>query len=51
MKQQLADLIEAFAAARTTNNRILLEFSSGQLSAFLQRVEIVEPKEEPPKEE
>lgn len=51
MKQQLADLIEAYAAARTTNNRILLEFSTNQLSGFLQKVEITEPKEDPPKEE
>lgn len=52
MKQQLAELIEAYAAAKTTNNRLLLEFSAGQLSGFLQRIEVVEAKpEETPKAE
>lgn len=51
MKQQLAELIEAYAAAKTTNNRILLEYSANQLSGFLQKVELVEAKEDPPKEE
>lgn len=52
MKQQLAELIEAYAAAKTTNNRLLLEFSAGQLSGFLQKVDVIETKpEETPKEE
>ncbi len=46
MKQQLAELIEAYAAARATGNRMLLEFSVGQLNEFLGRVEVVESKKD-----
>lgn len=40
MKPQLADLIEAYAAARASGNRMLLEFAVGQLNEFLGRVEV-----------
>jgi hypothetical protein len=45
MKQQLAELIEAYAAARASGNRMLLEFAVGQLNDFLHKVKIVESKE------
>ena len=46
MKQQLAELIEAYAAARASGNRMLLEFAAGQLNEFMGRVEVVESKKE-----
>lgn len=46
MKQQLADLIEAYAAARASGNRMLLEFAAGQLNEFMGRVDVVESKKE-----
>lgn len=49
MKQQLADLIEAYAAARTSGNSMLLEFAVSKLNEFLQSVEIIKPKPETPK--
>lgn len=53
MKEQLAELIEAYASAKTTNNKTLVEFSIGQLSAFFQKIEITEakPPDDPPKSE
>ena len=42
MKQQLADLIEAYAAARASGNRMLLEFAAGQLNGFMAAVDVVE---------
>ena len=46
MKQQLAELIEAYAAARASGNRMLLEFAVGQLNAFLQTADVVEIKKD-----
>lgn len=46
MKQQLADLIEAYAAARASGNRMLLEFAAGQLNEFMAAVDVVEIKKE-----
>lgn len=46
MKPQLAELIEAYAAARASGNRMLLEFAAGQLNEFMGRVEVVEGKKE-----
>jgi hypothetical protein len=45
MKQQLAELIEAYAAARASGNRTLLEFAVGQLNDFIARVDVVELKQ------
>jgi len=45
MKQQLAELIEAYAAAKATGNRMLLEFAVTQLNDFLSKVEISEIQE------
>lgn len=47
MKDKLADLIEAYAAARASGNRMLLEFAVSQLNALLQAVDVVEYKKEP----
>jgi hypothetical protein len=44
MKPQLAELIEAYAAARASGNRMLLEFAAGQLNALMGAIEIVETK-------
>ena len=46
MKQQLAELIEAYAAARASGNIMLLEWAAGQLNAFMARVEVSEIKQE-----
>jgi hypothetical protein len=45
MKPQLADLIEAYAAARASGSRLLLEFAVGQLNEFMARVDVVEIKQ------
>jgi hypothetical protein len=41
MKPQLAELIEAYAAARASGSRLLLEFAVGQLNEFMARVDVV----------
>ena len=46
MKPKLGELIEAYAAARASGNRMLLEFAVGQLNAFLQAVDVVEMKKD-----
>ena len=46
MKPQLAELIETYAAARSTGNRMLLEFAAGQLNEFIARVDVVEIKKD-----
>jgi hypothetical protein len=46
MKPQLAELIEAYAAARASGNRMLLEFAAGQLNDFMARVDVTEIKEQ-----
>jgi hypothetical protein len=45
MKQQLAELIEAYAAARVSNNRMLLEYAAGKLNELLAAIEVAVPKE------
>ena len=48
MKEQLAQLIEAYAAARPTGNAALQQFAARELSTFLESIEItpaVEPTE------
>lgn len=45
MKTQLADLIEAYAAARVSNNRMLLEYATGKLNELLAAIEVAVPKE------
>ena len=46
MKEQLAKLIEAYAAARCSQNAMLLEFAVAQLQSFLNGVDIVESKKD-----
>lgn len=46
MKQQLAELIEAYAAARVSNNRMLMEYAVAQLNQFLGKVEVSEVKKD-----
>ena len=45
MKQQLAELIEAYAAARVSNNRMLMEFAAAKLNEFMAGVEVTTTKE------
>lgn len=42
MKEQLTQLIEAFGAARYSQNQTLIEMSATNLREFLSKVEIVE---------
>jgi hypothetical protein len=42
MKTQLAELIEAYAAARASGSRLLLEFAVAQLNEFMARVDVTE---------
>ena len=46
MKQQLAELIEAYAAARASGSRLLLEYAVTQLNDFMAKVDVVEIKKE-----
>lgn len=45
MKQQLAELIECYAAARATGNRMLVEFAAGKLNELMSAVEVAVVKE------
>ena len=45
MKPQLAELIEAYAAARASGSRLLLEFAVTQLNDFMAKVDVTEIKE------
>jgi hypothetical protein len=45
MKQQLAELIEAYAAARVSGNRMLMEFAAGKLNDLMAAIEVAVPKE------
>jgi hypothetical protein len=45
MKQQLAELIEAYAAARVSGNRMLMEFAAGRLNDMMATIDLVVPKE------
>jgi hypothetical protein len=44
MKPQLAELIEAYAAARASGSRLLLEFAVTQLNDFMATIEVTESK-------
>ena len=46
MKPQLAELIEAYAAARASGSRLLLEFAVTQLNEFMAKVDVVEMKKD-----
>jgi hypothetical protein len=46
MKQQLADLIEAYAAARASGNRMLVEYAAGKLNELMAVVDVVEAKKD-----
>jgi purine nucleoside phosphorylase len=45
MKQQLAELIEAYAAARVSGNRMLMEYAAGKLNELMASIEVAVPKE------
>ena len=46
MKPQLAELIEAYAAARASGSRLLLEYAAMQLNDFMAKVDVTEIKKE-----
>jgi len=49
LTDKLAVLIEAYAAAKSSNNGLLLEFAASELNSFLKTVEIhPASQEEPP---
>jgi hypothetical protein len=48
LKQKLAELIEAYGAARSTNNSILIGTAGNLLSEMLQNIEIAEADVESP---
>jgi hypothetical protein len=45
MKQQLVELIEVYAAARVSGNRMLMEYAAGKLNELLAAIEVAVPKE------
>ena len=45
MKQQLAELIEAYAAARVSGNRMLLEYAAGKLNEMMSAIEVAVPEQ------
>jgi hypothetical protein len=45
-KQQLAELIEAYASAKTTNNPLLMGYATNSLQAFLDSAHISQPEPE-----
>jgi hypothetical protein len=46
MKEQLANLIEAYAAARVSGNRMLMEYAAGKLNELMAAVDVVEAKKD-----
>lgn len=44
MKQQLAELIEAYAAAKASGNRMLMEYAAGKLNDLMAAIEVAVPK-------
>jgi hypothetical protein len=44
MKQELAELIEAYAAARMSGDKRLLTWSAGELNTFMQKIELAVPE-------
>jgi hypothetical protein len=45
MKHQLAELIEAYAAARVSGNRMLMEYAAGNLNELMAAIEVAVPQE------
>ena len=45
MKQQLAELIEAYAAARVSGNRMLMEYAAGKLNEMMSAIEVAVPEQ------
>jgi hypothetical protein len=45
MKQQLAELIEAYAAARVSGNRMLMEYAAGKLNDLMAAIEVAVPRD------
>lgn len=41
MKQELIELIEAYAAAKAVNNPRLAQIAAGEISTFLQSIDVV----------
>jgi hypothetical protein len=45
MKQQLAELIEAYAAARVGGNRMLMEYAASKLNKMMSAIEVAVPEQ------
>jgi hypothetical protein len=45
MKQQLAELIEAYAAARVSGNRMLMEYAASKLNEMMAAIEVAVPEQ------
>lgn len=45
MKQKLAELIEAYAAARVSGNRMLIEYATGKLNDLIAAIEVAVPEQ------
>jgi len=46
MKDQLANFIEAYAAARVSGNRMLMEYAAGKLNELMAAVDVAEAKKD-----
>lgn len=46
LKQQLTELIEAYATAKATGNQLLIQSAAGGLLQFLEGVEVKTPEPE-----
>lgn len=46
-KQQLTELIEAYATAKATGNQLLTQSAAGGLIQFLEEIEVSKPEPEP----
>jgi hypothetical protein len=47
MKEQLIEIVNAYAAARCSGDGLLQRFAAQQLGAFLERVELVDTTPSP----
>ena len=45
MKQQLAELIEAYVAARVSGNRMLMEYAASKLNEMMSAIEVAVPEQ------
>ena len=46
-REELIELVEAYAAAKKSENKILIQMATARMGAFIQSVDIVKPIEVP----